>query len=112
MTGSPDAVGRTGDPLEERSTAMQARSSVLTMISLALFGSLLVAGAAWGGPLATITVEAGADARTDPPVSVPLASVPQAVAGQPLSVQEVRGSQRVTVPAQIEPGPTPRLHWI
>jgi hypothetical protein len=63
-------------------------------------------------PLATITVEAGPYARTDTPVSVPLATVPQAVAGQPLLLQEVRGSQRVAVPAQIEPGVTPRLHWI
>jgi hypothetical protein len=38
--------------------------------------------------------------------------VPQAVGGEPLSLQEVRGAQRVTVPAQVEPGPTPVLHWI
>ncbi|MBN1506362.1 MAG: PmoA family protein [Sedimentisphaerales bacterium] len=63
-------------------------------------------------PLATITVEAGTHAATDAPMSVPLATVPQAVAGQALSLQEVRGSDRVTVPAQIEQGATPRLHWI
>ena len=63
-------------------------------------------------PLATITVEAGQYARTDTPVSVPLATVPQAVAGRALSLQEVRGADRVTVPAQIEQGATPRLHWI
>ncbi len=63
-------------------------------------------------PLATITVEAGQYARTDTPVSVPLAAVPQAVKGAALSLQEVRGSERVTVPAQVEQGATPRLHWI
>ncbi len=63
-------------------------------------------------PLATITVEAGQYARTDTPVSVPLATVPQAVKGGALSLQEVRGSERVPVPAQVEQGATPRLHWI
>ena len=75
---------------------------------------ILLAGAqvVCAEPLATITVEAGQYTRTDTPVSVPLAAVPQAVAGVPLSLREVRGSHRVTVPAQIEPGATPRLHWI
>jgi hypothetical protein len=82
------------------------------VISLAVFGSLFWGGAALAAPLATITVEAGQYVRTDTPVSVPLVSVPQAVAGQPLSLQEVRGSNRVMVPAQIEQGSTPRLHWI
>ncbi len=92
---------------------MQARWSALVMIiSLVVFGSTLFGGSAFAAPLATITVEAGQYARTDTPVSVPLASVPRAVAGQALSLQEVRGSQRVTVPAQIEQGATPRLHWI
>ncbi len=89
---------------------MQARwSGLMMVVSLVVF---LCGGSALAAPLATITVEAGQYARTDTPVSVPLASVPQAVAGQALSLQEVRGSQRVTVPAQIEAGPTPRLHWI
>jgi hypothetical protein len=92
---------------------MQARwSAMVTVISLVLFGSIFSAPPALGAPLATITVEAGQYARTDTPVSVPLASVPQAVAGQALSLQEVRGASRVTVPAQIELGATPRLHWI
>jgi len=92
---------------------MRARSSALVMvISLAVFGSLFWGGPAVAAPLATITVEAGQYARTDTPVSVPLVSVPQAVAGQPLSLQEVRGSNRFTVPVQVEQGSTPRLHWI
>jgi hypothetical protein len=92
---------------------MLARGSALvTVVSLVVFGSVLCGGSVWAGPLATITVEAGQYARTDTPVSVPLASVPQAVAGQPLSLQEVKGAGRVTVPAQIEPGTTPVLHWI
>lgn len=63
-------------------------------------------------PLATITVEAGSYARTDTPVSISLATVPQAARGLPLSLQEVRGNERVTIPAQIEQGSTPKLHWI
>jgi len=74
---------------------------------------MILSGTAWCvEPLATITVEAGQYARTDTPASVPLATVPQAALGQALSLQEVRGTDRVTVPAQIEQGATPRLHWI
>ncbi|MCL5279687.1 MAG: PmoA family protein [Planctomycetes bacterium] len=88
---------------------MHARSSALLLASLV---GLFVGGSAVAAPLATITVEAGQYARTDTPVSVPLASVPQAMAGQALSLQEVRGASRVAVPAQVEQGATPRLHWI
>ena len=88
---------------------MCARSSVL-VIGMSL---MILSGTAWCvEPLATITVEAGQYARTDTPASVPLATVPQAALGQALSLQEVRGTDRVTVPAQIEQGATPRLHWI
>jgi hypothetical protein len=87
---------------------MQARWSALVMV----LSLVLLSGSAFAAPLATITVEAGQYARTDTPVSVPLASVPQAVAGQTLLLQEVQGANRVTVPAQVEAGPTPRLHWI
>jgi len=69
-------------------------------------------GSLSAGPLATITVEAGDHARTDTPVSVPLATVPAAAADLPLSLHEVRGSSRVPVPAQLERGTVPRLHWI
>lgn len=65
-----------------------------------------------GDPLATFVVEAGPHGRTDTPVSAPLAAVPQAAAGVPLSLLEVRGAHRVAVPAQVEQGPMPRLHWI
>ena len=88
---------------------MFARSSALVIgISLMILSGVALCAE----PLATITVEAGQYARTDTPVSVLLATVPQAAKGQPLSLQEVRGADRVTVPAQIEPGATPRLHWI
>lgn len=88
---------------------MQSRLSALLIGTL----SLVLAVTAFGAePLATITIEAGPYARTDTPVSISLATVPQAVQGLPLSLEEVRGDQRVTIPAQIEQGWTPRLHWI
>jgi hypothetical protein len=90
---------------------MWARASAFaSSISLTILLVLSLGGSAWcAEPLATITVEAGPYARVDTPVSVPLAGVPQTTG---LSLVEVRGGQRVTVPAQVEPGPTPRLHWI
>ncbi len=88
---------------------MHVRSSAV-VVGLSL---MILSGVAWcAEPLATITVEAGPYARVDTPVSVPLAAVPAAAANLPLALQEVRGSHRTTVPAQLEPGPTPRLHWI
>ena len=88
---------------------MQSRLSALT---IGILLTILSTGALAAEPLATITVEAGPYARTDTPVSISLATVPQAVAGLPLSLQEVRGAERVTIPAQIEQGSTPKLHWI
>jgi hypothetical protein len=91
---------------------MCARSSALG-ISIFLVSLLVVSlcGSAFcAEPLATITVEAGPYARIDTPVSVPLAGVPLTATG--LSLREVRGSERAAVPAQVEQGPTPRLHWI
>lgn len=88
---------------------MQSRWSAL------MFGVLLLVSAvtAFGvEPLATITVEAGPCARTDTPVSISLATAPQAVQGGALVLREVRDSGRVAVPAQIEQGSTPKLHWI
>lgn len=88
---------------------MQSRLSALT---IGILLTILSTGAFAAEPLATITVEAGPYARTDTPVSITLATVPQAAAGSPLSLQEVRGTERVTIPAQIEQGSTPKLHWI
>jgi hypothetical protein len=107
---------------------MWARSLALVVgISLVMLSSLALGAE----PLATITVEAGPYARTDTPLSVPLATVPRALEPLrtvPLSTEswtaphpatgmarvllEVRGTQRVPVAAQIEYGAAPRLHWI
>ena len=88
---------------------MCARSAALVVgLCLVIFsGTALCAE-----PLATITVEAGQFTRVDTPVSVPLAMVPQAMKAWVPVLQEVRGTERVFVPAQIEWTPTPRLHWI
>jgi hypothetical protein len=85
---------------------MWARSSALVV---GIFLVMLSGTAPCAEPVATFTVEAGPYPRIDTPVSVPLAGAAQ-TAG--LSLLEVRGDQRVAVPAQVEPGPTPRLHWI
>ncbi|UCG56268.1 MAG: PmoA family protein [Phycisphaerales bacterium] len=63
-------------------------------------------------PLATITVEAGEHARIDTPVSMPLAAVPEAARGAAFHLEEVTGTGRMSVPAQVEPGVVPRLWWI
>lgn len=63
-------------------------------------------------PLATITVEAGEHTRIDTPMSMPLLAVPEAVQGGALHLEEIKGSERISIPAQVEPGAVPKLWWI
>lgn len=84
---------------------MQARLSIWVSALFLLILSPLVSAAQ---PLATFTVAAGEFTRIDTPVSAPLASVPEAG----VRLEEVTGGQRVIVPAQIEPGVTPKLWWV
>ena len=58
--------------------------------------------------MATITVEAGKYARIDTPVSVEL----DGISYTRLHLEEIKGSQRLPVPTQIEAGNPPRLWWI
>ncbi|MBN1359856.1 MAG: PmoA family protein [Sedimentisphaerales bacterium] len=89
---------------------MRPRLSVsLTVVCLLVLCGSVATGAA---PLATFTVEAGEHARVDTPVSAPLTGVPEALSGGSLRLEEVKGSQRVGVPAQVEGGDVPRLWWI
>jgi hypothetical protein len=85
---------------------MCARASVVVI------GLFLLVSTGCAQPLAKLTVEAGPYTRIDTPVSVALPMLPPGTVDKPLCLQEVRGSQRVTVQAQIEKGATPRLHWI
>jgi hypothetical protein len=59
-------------------------------------------------PLATITVEAGKYTRIDTPVSVEL----DGISYKQLRLEELKGSQHLPVPAQIEASNPPRLWWI
>ena len=89
---------------------MPTRSSVLLgLISLFI---LFACRSAYAAPLATLAVETGRFARVETPVSVSLAGVPDVESGVSLRLEEVKGSQRIGVPAQIEAGNPPRLWWI
>ena len=63
-------------------------------------------------PLAKITVEAGQHIRIDTPVSVSLSGVPGCSSDAALRLEEIKGSRRLPVPSQLEPGSPPRLWWI
>ncbi len=68
---------------------------------------------AYGQSLGTITVEAGDHTRVDTPVSLDLSGA--AGIGFPedeLRLVEIKGSRRVDVPVQFEPGSPPRLWWV
>lgn len=82
---------------------------VVLALSLCL---LLCSSATYGQPLAQITVEAGDYARVDTPVSLDLSGVPLGFPADQIRLVEVKDSQRVEVPAQLEPGSPPRLWWV
>lgn len=90
---------------------MQTRLSLRTAILPVLVFLCPLAGgyASAAAPLATFTVRAGEHTRVDTPVSAPLVGLTDVAS---LRLEEVKGSQRVAVPAQVEPGSTPRLWWI
>jgi hypothetical protein len=73
---------------------------------------LLPYSSARGEPLAVITVDAGHYTRLDTPVSLDLSDVPIGFPDEKLSLVEIRGTQRLPVPVQLEPGSPPRLWWI
>jgi hypothetical protein len=94
----------------------ELKNQKLTQIFSAAFMALVLVLASQCGsefsavaePLATITVEAGKYTRIDTPVSVEL----DGISFSSLRLEEIRGSQRLPVPAQIEAGNPPRLWWI
>lgn len=90
---------------------MQTRPSSIStaFFFLVLFCLLFGAQAFAAEPLATFTVRAGEHTRVDTPVSAPLVGLTDVSS---LRLEEVTGSRRVPVPAQVEPGSTPRLWWI
>ncbi len=62
-------------------------------------------------PLAKITVRAGKHPRIDTPVSVSLDGLSVSL-DIGLRLEEIKDSQRLPVPSQIESGNAPRLWWI
>ncbi|HEX2970968.1 MAG TPA: PmoA family protein [Tepidisphaeraceae bacterium] len=82
---------------------------------IALLLSMLVIGLAnqahaQPNLLARLTVDAGDQPRLDTPISIALDNL--AISPDGLRLLEVQGDQRLPVPAQLEPGKPPILHWI
>jgi len=63
-------------------------------------------------PLARITVAAGDYTRTDTPVMAELDGVALGFPSDEIHLVEVKGSQRLDVPVQLEAGSPPRLWWV
>jgi hypothetical protein len=89
-------------------------STLIRLLFIFIFSTclLLSRSSALGEPLAKITVNAGHYARVDTPVSLDLSGVPLGFPDEELSLVEIRGTQRLPVPIQFEPGSPPRLWWI
>jgi hypothetical protein len=65
-----------------------------------------------GGPLAKITVETGEHMRFGTPVSLELTGVPVGFPTDKVRLIEIKGSKRINILSQLEPGSPPRLWWI
>lgn len=85
-----------------------ARTAAGVLVVLSLLSGGVKAGTA--KLLGRIIVSSGAHERRDVPVSVRLEGLPDPQ--RPLVLEELTGSGRVFVPAQLEPGRPPRLWWI
>lgn len=107
---------------------MQKLISILVNVIILLFLSscaLIAQSVTEGGPVATITVDAGSYTRIDTPVSVALDGIPLGLADEqyylleqarrPDSRRETRGqgdSKKNRIPVQIEAGSPPKLWFI
>jgi hypothetical protein len=89
-------------------------STLIRLLFIFVFSSCLLLpwSLAQGDPLGKITVNAGHYARLDTPVSLDLSGVPFGFPNEELSLIEIKGNQRISVPVQFEPGSPPRLWWI
>jgi len=88
------------------------KTSLIIMTFILVFGAAIVTEAVSPvEPLAKITVEAGEYSRIDIPVSVALEGIVQDPAQSRLMLIEVKSSERVIVPAQVEPEPA-KLWWV
>ena len=68
--------------------------------------------ATWAEPLARITVEAGDYTRFGTPVSLDLMGVPVGFPTDKIRLIEIKGSKRIHILSQLEPGSPPRLWWV
>ncbi|MBI1784763.1 PmoA family protein [Candidatus Sumerlaeota bacterium] len=81
-----------------------------TLSSLLFLFLSLAAVSAHADSLATLTVNAGASARVDTPVS---AVLPAGLAAyRPMRLVEIKGNDRVPVPYQVDPAESNHLWWI
>jgi hypothetical protein len=90
-------------------TSLHMKTMVLILVS---FFILSPQSSLLAQPLATITVEAGTGTRIDTPVSVTLDGLPAGTQAENLGIVEIKGSERMPVPSQIESGNPPKLWWI
>lgn len=63
-------------------------------------------------PLAKIVVRAGKPFQVAIPISVTLENSPESLAVSSLCLEEIRDSQSIPIPSQLEDGDSPRLWWI
>jgi hypothetical protein len=84
-------------------------------LSRRIFGFVLLLAAlpcaGLAGVLAEVTVEAGAHLRVDTPVFISLGGVAGYSQDATLRLEEIRKSQHLFVPCQVEPGSPARLWW-
>jgi len=87
-------------------------STLICLILLLTFSLLPFRSVAYGEPLARFTVETGDYMRFGTPVSLDLTGVPVGFPTDRIRLIEIRGSERIHILSQLEPGSPPRLWWV
>ena len=97
-----------------RTTMQKLISIPVNLIILGFISSctLMAQSATEGGPVATITVDAGPHTRIDTPISVNLDGIPLGFADAQYYLLEVGEAKKNRIPVQIEAGSPPRLWFI
>jgi hypothetical protein len=87
-------------------------STLICLILLLTFLLVPFRSVAYGEPLARFTLETGDYERFGTPVSLDLTGIPVGFRTDKVRLIEIKGSDRILIPSQLEPGSPPRLWWI
>lgn len=98
--------------MEQNIRTRKLIQAIMLLTVFLLWTSGTGAGTEDGEVLAQFYVKAGEYTRINTPVSKPLDNIPESLPDSLLRLEEVKGSERIPVVSQIEPGHPRKIWWI